>query len=93
MAAHINASEEQRREKPQVWFGHKGRKPRNVNDNRLAWSLEDDIGVGTYVCFSCSESSEYFQTARFEVGRVLEVPSNITDEDCLVPVEYFQFDP
>lgn len=93
IAAHINASEEQRGEKPEVWFGHKGQKPRNINDNRREWSLEHDIAPGCYVCVQCDKSSEYFNTARFEVARVSEVPSDVTSEFLLVPVEFHKFDP
>ena len=42
-------------------------------------------------CFQAEESSEYFENAGFEVGKVLTVPSELIDQG-EVFVEYHQFD-
>ena len=43
------------------------------------------------ICFQAEESSEYFENAGFEVGKVLKVPSELIDQG-EVFVEYHQFD-
>ena len=46
---------------------------------------------GHYICFQAEESSEYFENAGFEVGKVLKVPSELIDQG-EVFVEYHPFD-
>ena len=45
----------------------------------------------SYVCFQADESSEYFEKAGFEVGKVLRVPTELTSDHAEVYVEYHQF--
>lgn len=89
----VTASEEDRLAKPAVWCGHKGQRPKTVNDNRRGWSLED-ISNGTYVCFISPEGSEYFERPGYEVARVhrLDVGEELTDGTEIFVV-FQQFDP
>ena len=57
---------------------------------RQGWSVED-MTEGSYICFQAEESSEYFENAGFEVGKVLTVPSELIDQG-EVFVEYHQYD-
>ena len=86
----VSASEEDRMNSTALWFGHKSCRPPKTKENRRGWSLED-LTEGSYVCFQAEESSEYFDTAGFEVGKVLLLPSEISEEAEL-HVEYQQFD-
>ncbi|KAL3133947.1 hypothetical protein ABBQ32_008394 [Trebouxia sp. C0010 RCD-2024] len=73
-----------------LWFGNKACRPATTKQKRRGWSLED-VTVGSYVCFEADETSEYW-LAGFELGKVLTVPSDLTDEAKL-QVDYHQFDP
>ena len=84
------ASKEDRAKTTALWFGRKACRPAKTTENRRGWSLED-VSVGTYVCFEADPTSEYLQ-AGFELGKVLALPSKVTDEAEL-DVEYHQFDP
>ena len=86
----VAASEQERINTPAVWLGHKKCRPAKTNLRRRGWSLEE-ITEGSYVCFQAEETSEYFDNAGFEVGKVLKVPPEQTDET-EVYVEYHQFD-
>lgn len=92
LAEHLTATESERNAAPLVWFGHKGLKPRNINDQRDSWTLEADAAQGYYVCIECEESSEYAKNARFEVARILNLPADVTSEGSSIAVEYHQFD-
>ena len=85
-----NASEEARQTSNAVWLGHKSRRPAKTQENRQGWSLED-ITEGSYVCFQAGETSDYFVIPGFEIGKVLGVPAELTDETEM-HVEYQEFD-
>ena len=61
-------------------------KPRRAD----SWSVED-ITEGCYVCFQADEDSEYYDKAGFEVGKVLQLPPELSDQAEIL-VEYHQFD-
>ena len=86
----ISATEQERIETPDVWLGHKRCRPPKNKEN-ASWSVEE-ITAGSYVCFQADEGSEYFQNAGFEVGLVLQVPTELTSDQAEVYVEYHQFD-
>lgn len=86
----IAATEQERIKTPVVWLGHKKCRPAKTTESRQGWSVED-MTEGSYICFQAEESSEYFENAGFEVGKVLTVPSELIDQG-EVFVEYHQFD-
>ncbi|KAL3142118.1 hypothetical protein ABBQ32_004736 [Trebouxia sp. C0010 RCD-2024] len=86
----LAASEEERMNSTALWFGHKACRPATTKQKRRGWSLED-VTVGSYVCFEADKTSEYW-LAGFELGKVLTVASDLTDEAKL-QVDYHQFDP
>ena len=90
MMQRIDATEQERIKTPDVWLGHKRCRPAKTREN-TSWSVEE-ITAGSYVCFQPDESSEYFEKAGFEVGKVLRVPTELTSDHAEVYVEYHQFD-
>ena len=86
----IAATEQERIKTPVVWLGHKKCRPAKTTESRQGWSVED-MTEGSYICFQAEESSEYFENAGVEVGKVLTVPSELIDQG-EVFVEYHQFD-
>ena len=88
----MNATEEMRLAKPVVWLGWKGHKPSNVNNHKVAFSL-DDVTVGSYVCLQPHEDPEYFRVPKFEVAKVVSIPEDLSSEEAQMQVEYQQFDP
>lgn len=86
----IAATEQERIKTPVVWLGHKKCRPAKTTESRQGWSVED-MTEGSYICFQAEESSEYFENAGFEVGKVLTVPSELIDQG-EVFVEYHQYD-
>ena len=90
MMQRIAASEQERINTPAVWLGHKSCRPAKTKESRQGWSVED-ITEGSYVCFQADEDSEYYDKAGFEVGKVPQVPPELSDQAEIL-VEYHQFD-
>ena len=86
----MSATEQERIKTPHVWPGHKRCRPAKTKVDRQGWSVEE-ITEGSYICFQAEDSSEYFAKPGFEVGKVLKVPSELTDQ-AILQVEYHQFD-